>query len=115
MPATASRRDVLRDVSGWLAGAVSLILLLTVSQLPGLLPWLLPGLFAATALTVRNPAAALIGIAFAIPLIRAAGRPWGPNAAWAELLVVAVTAGWFFRRGRRTPPDELDAPIRVAA
>jgi hypothetical protein len=113
--ASASPSDVLRRVLAGLAAAVSLVLLLTVSQLPGRLPFLLIGLIALTTLTIRNPGHALVVITFAIPLVRLAGRPWVPHASWVELLVVAVAAGWFLRRRRRRSTDDLDAPTLVAA
>ncbi len=113
--ASASPPDVLRRVAGGLAAAVSVFLLITVSQLPGTLPFLLIGLIAIATLTIRNPGQVLIVLAFAIPLVRSSGRSWAPDVSWAELLVVAFAAGWFLRRGRRRSPDDLDAPTLVAA
>jgi hypothetical protein len=121
------RRAALWRAAAGLGAVTSLVVLSTASQISGAQPFLIVGLSALVALTVWSTERALLVLACVVPVIRTAGRSWEPYAAWSEMVVVSVAAGWFIRRAfsaaslvqsdpdDRSPADDLNGPIAVAA
>ena len=107
---------LLRRMGALTGAAISFALLLTTINLPSPLPFALAGLLLLTSLAAWRIDIALLVLAAAVPIVRFAGRLPG-SAAWAEMLAIAVIAGWFCRRAtaRDRLQGDLDAPLAVTA
>jgi O-antigen ligase len=111
--------DGSRRVAAALGAALFLIVLASLSNVPGVPRLVFIELAALVVLAGLRPDHALAALAVTTPIAVWIGRQWHSSAAWAEAGAVAFCAGYCLRRAlaRRSddPPDRLDAPILVTS
>lgn len=113
-------------VGGWsrrsaaaLGAALFLLLLASLTGVPGVPRLVFAELAALVVLAALRPERALILLAVTTPVVGWIGRQWHPTLSWAETGAAAFCAGYCLRTalaGRDDdPPDALDAPVLLTA